>query len=337
MFVDQVTVFAKGGDGGHGCASFRREKFVPRGGPDGGDGGAGGSVVLHAAAGQQSLVDLRFRQHLRARAGGHGSGKKQHGARGEDCVAEVPLGTLVRDAGSGDLLADLTREGQECVVARGGRGGRGNARFVSSTNRAPRTVTPGEPGEERTLALELKVLADVGLVGYPNAGKSTLIGAISDAHPKTAAYPFTTRFPVVGVVELEDYRRFTVADIPGLIEGAHANVGLGHDFLRHIERCRVLCFVLDMGGVDGRDPLHDLDALQRELGLYQEGLAGRPSLIVANKMDLDPAAENLRRLRAQETRPIVPTCAELAENTAEVIRALEELLASLPAEDAEET
>ena len=329
MFVDRAKVVVQAGKGGNGCISFRREKFVPRGGPDGGDGGDGGSVIFRATRHEQSLVTLRFNQHWRAKSGMPGQGKGRHGHRGRDCIVPVPQGTLVYDAETEQLLADLVEDGQECVVAAGGEGGKGNKRFVSSTNRAPRMATDGKPGEERILRAVLKVVADVGLVGYPNAGKSTLITAISDAHPKTAPYPFTTRFPNVGVVEREDFQRYTVADIPGLIDGAHDNVGLGHDFLRHIERCRVLCFVLDLGGVDGRDPLQDLQALTAELEMYQEGLGQKPAIIVGNKIDLEPAADNLRRLRQNESRRIVPVCAELEENTAEVVEALWELLQSI--------
>lgn len=332
MFVDRATVTVSAGDGGHGSCSFRREKFVPYGGPDGGDGGHGGSVIFRAVSGEQSLIDMRFQRHRQAAAGGPGRGRDCHGANGADCIIEVPVGTLILDADTEELLGDLTEVGQECVAARGGKGGLGNARYVTSTNRAPRTTKPGEPGEARTLRLELKVVADLGLVGYPNAGKSTLIGAISEAHPKTAPYPFTTRYPNVGVVVEDDQPRFTVADIPGLIDGAHLNVGLGHDFLRHIERCRALCFVLDMGSVDGRDPLDDLAALRRELDLHLDGLGRRPALIVANKMDLDDAPENLRRLQAQESLRIVPTCAELMENRDEIIAAMRDLLSSLPPE-----
>ena len=316
----------RAGRGGDGCVSFRREKYVPFGGPDGGDGGRGGSVIFRAVTGEQSLVELKFQQHWRAEQGVHGRGKDCHGACGTDCIVRVPVGTLIYDADTGDLLGDLTAENEECVVARGGAGGKGNSRFVTSTNRAPRTTTPGEPGERRALQVELKIIADIGLVGYPNAGKSTLIGAISDAHPKTAPYPFTTLHPNVGVVEADGFRRFTVADIPGLIDGAHLNVGLGHDFLRHIERCRALCFVLDMGGVDGRDPLADLAALRRELDFHLDGLSRRPAIIIANKMDLEAAPENLRRLQEQDSVPIVPTCAELMENRDAVIGALHDLL-----------
>ncbi len=335
MFVDQAKVFVQGGAGGDGCASFRRERFVPKGGPDGGDGGLGGSVIFRVTEGEQSLVNLRFQQHWRAERGGHGKGKDQHGHRGADCVVEVPVGTMVWDVETDELLADLTEPGQDFVVAAGGRGGRGNSRYVSSTNRAPTKCTPGKPGEERWLRAVMKTVADVGLVGYPNAGKSTLITAISDAHPKTAPYPFTTLHPNVGVVLFDDFFRFTVADIPGLIDGAHENVGLGHAFLRHIERCHVLAFVLDMGGVDGRDPLEDLKHLRAELEMYQEGLSDRPSIIVANKMDLEEAATNLERLRAAEPYPIVPVSAEIEENTVEVVRVLRPLVTELRQREAE--
>jgi GTP-binding protein len=331
MFVDRARVIACAGDGGDGCASFRREKFLPFGGPNGGDGGLGGSVIFRAVTSEQCLQNLKYQQHWQATRGEHGTSKDCNGRRGDNCIVPVPIGTLVRDANSGELLADLTAENQECVVARGGAGGKGNLHFVTSTNRAPRTKTAGEAGERRTLQVDLKVVADVGLVGYPNAGKSTLISAISDAHPKTAPYPFTTLHPNVGVVRLDELRRFTVADIPGLIDGAHLDVGLGHGFLRHIERCRALCYVLDLGGVDGRDPLEDLAALRRELEFYLKGLSRRPAIIVANKMDLEAAPDNLRRLREQESLRIVATCAELMENQPEIIEALRELLASLPA------
>ncbi|MCK5801178.1 MAG: GTPase ObgE [Lentisphaeria bacterium] len=330
MFVDWAKVHLQAGNGGKGCTSFRREKYIPKGGPDGGDGGAGGSVIIRATNGEQSLVTLRFKQHWRARNGTGGQGKDRHGHRGADVIVPVPLGTLLHDHETGELIADLTEEGQECIAVKGGRGGQGNTRFMTSTNRAPTQNTPGTEGETRIVEAELKVIADVGLVGYPNAGKSTLITAISDAHPKTAAYPFTTLFPVVGVIEFEDFSRLTVADIPGLIDGAHDNVGLGHAFLKHIERCRALAFVLDMGGIDGRDPLEDLAHLRKELELYHPGLSGRPAVIVANKTDLPDAEENLVRLRESETLPILSACAELAEGTEEIVAALRELLASIP-------
>ncbi|MDD4540307.1 MAG: GTPase ObgE [Lentisphaeria bacterium] len=331
MFVDRVKIFVAAGDGGNGCASFRREKFVPMGGPDGGDGGNGGSVILRASANEQSLVDLKFQQHWQAERGGGGAGKRLHGARGSDRVVIVPLGTLVFLEDSDELIVDLCADGQEFLIAQGGKGGKGNSRFVTSVNRAPRTAEPGTEGEKKTLNLELKIIADVGLVGYPNAGKSTLLRAISAAKPKTAPYPFTTLHPNVGVVETDDYRRYTVADIPGLIAGASENVGLGHAFLRHIERCRILCYTLDMGGVDGRDPLADLQSLRNEIGKYEEELLKRPAIIVANKMDLAAAAENPQRLRhAEPDMTILPICAELGEHTQELILTLRKLLDESP-------
>ncbi len=297
MFIDRVKIKVRGGNGGKGCASFRREKFVPKGGPDGGDGGHGGDVVLRASRGEQSLVDLYYMPHYEGGNGTHGRGKCLHGARGPDKIVNVPIGTVIHDLDTGELLADLSAEGDEFIAARGGRGGRGNTRFVTSTQRAPRIAEDGQEGEERHLQLELKIVADVGLVGYPNAGKSTLLTAVSDAHPKTAPYPFTTLRPNVGVVEFPDFSRFTLADIPGLVDGAHDNVGLGHDFLRHIERCTLLMYVVDTAGVDNRMPWDDLAALQRELEWYQEGLSRRATLLVANKMDLPEARENLPRLQ----------------------------------------
>jgi len=332
--IDRARIFVKAGDGGRGCISFRREKFVPKGGPDGGDGGDGGSVIIRAVTGEQSLVALRYQPNWSAERGGFGKGKKLHGARGQSCTINVPVGTLVFDAETNELLADLTEENQEFIAARGGKGGRGNTRFVTTTDRAPRKAQPGIPGEERHLDLELKTIADVGLIGYPNAGKSTLLRAISAARPKTAPYPFTTLNPHVGVIVTDDYRRFTVADIPGLIDGAADNVGLGHDFLRHIERCTLFCFVLDLGAVDGRDPLDDLAALRRELERYEPGLASRPFIIAANKIDLDAAGENLRRLKqAEPTSTILPICAELGENIPSFIALVRQVLDQLPPPD----
>ena len=297
MFVDKTEITVKSGDGGNGCCSFRREKYVPKGGPDGGDGGNGGDVILESTTGEQNLNALIYRRRYAAANGPGGQGADKHGRNADSITVMVPVGTVVRDAESGEVLADLDLPGAKVVVAKGGRGGRGNARFATSTNRAPRYREFGQPGEEKRLELELKLIADAGLVGYPNAGKSTLLTRISEARPKVAAYPFTTLHPVIGVVEYPDYARINAADIPGLIDGAHANVGLGHEFLRHIERTKVLIFVLDMGGVDGRNPLDDYSSLKKELDLYREGLASRPALIVANKMDLPGAAENLELLR----------------------------------------
>lgn len=333
MFVDRVAVYIKGGSGGDGCISFRREKYVPKGGPDGGDGGKGGSVILKAARGEQSLVSLRFNQHCTAKNGGHGRGKGCHGAAGPDLVVRVPIGTVIYSEESGEIIGDLTKDEQEIVVGKGGRGGLGNPRFANGQRRAPRIATPGNPGQECRLILELKTIADVGLVGYPNAGKSTLIAAISDARPKTAPYPFTTLHPVVGVVDLPDFFRYTVADIPGLIDGAHENVGLGHEFLRHIERCRILVYVLDTAGIDGRTPWDDFDALKRELELHKEGLSQRPSIIVANKSDLDEAEENLAELRDHMDSPVMALSALNQNHTDELVQALRKLIESLPEEE----
>jgi GTP-binding protein len=297
MFVDKTEIVVKSGDGGAGCCSFRREKFVPKGGPDGGDGGNGGDVIIESTTSEQNLNSLVYRRRYAAPNGPAGQGADKHGRNAEAVIIKVPVGTVIRDVNTGEILADLNFPGAQAVVAKGGDGGRGNARFATSTNRAPRRKEPGWPGEEKTLELELKLIADAGLVGYPNAGKSTLLTRISGARPKVAAYPFTTLHPVVGVVEYPDYARLTVADIPGLIDGAHANVGLGHEFLRHIERTKVLIYVLDMGGVDGRTPWDDYASLKKELELYKTGLSSRPSLIVANKMDIPEATENLKQLK----------------------------------------
>jgi len=334
MFIDRLTITVEAGHGGKGSGSFRREKFIPRGGPDGGNGGRGGDIILFASSGEQSLIDLRFKPQWKAERGGDGGSRHKNGANGETCKIKVPVGTLIFDHDSDELLCDLNQDGQEYLAVRGGRGGKGNLHFVSSVNRAPRQFQPGEEGEGKTLDLELKIVADAGLVGFPNAGKSTFLRAVSAARPRTASYPFTTLNPNVGVIETEDYRRFTIADIPGLIDGAHQNVGLGHEFLRHIERCRIFCYVLDMGGSDGRDPLRDLQVLRDELERYEPGLSKRPSLLLANKIDLPEAEENLRRLQESEKNVrIMPICAELALHTDEVILALRQMLDQLPPED----
>ena len=316
MFVDRVKISVKGGRGGNGCVSFHREKFVPRGGPDGGNGGNGGSVVLKADANEQSLIDLSYNRHYDAPNGPNGKGKNMYGKNADNVVVKVPVGTVVFDEETGEFLGDLETAGMELVVAQGGKGGKGNAAFATSGNRAPRTCEEGSDGEEKLLLLELKTIADVGLVGYPNAGKSTLLRALSAARPKVAPYPFTTLHPMVGVVEYEDFSRLTVADIPGLIDGAHRNVGLGHHFLRHIERTHLLVYVLDMAGIDGRTPWDDFRHLQNELELYMKGLSKRPALIAANKMDLPESAENLALLKdelASEVIDIVPISADKCE------------------------
>jgi GTPase len=306
MFVDEVDVHVAAGSGGRGCLAFRREKFVPRGGPSGGDGGQGGSVVVVASPHVNTLINYRFHPEFHAKRGGHGEGSNCTGQSGGDLELAVPIGTLVYEKMHDSseplrLLADLAREGDRVVVARGGRGGRGNAAFASSTNRAPRRVEPGEPGEEKDLRLELRLLADVGLVGFPNAGKSTLISRISAARPKIAAYPFTTLTPNLGVVRLSDDRSFVVADVPGLIEGAHRGLGLGHQFLRHLERTKVLVHVVDVSDASGRDAVEDLETVRRELQLFDPALAAKPQVVAANKIDVgEPAKIDALERRAAE-------------------------------------
>jgi len=296
LFKDYAKINVRAGDGGNGCVAFRREKYVPYGGPSGGDGGRGGHITLRADGGLRTLVDFRYRTHYKAGRGVHGQGKNMHGRKGDDLVLRVPVGTEVRRAGDRTLLADLRADGQEYRVVRGGRGGRGNARFATANRKAPSFAEKGEPGEEFWLELELKLLADVGLVGFPNAGKSTLISKVSAARPKIADYPFTTLEPHLGVVRVGEGAHFVLADIPGLIEGAHQGAGLGHRFLRHVERTRVLIHVVDVSGREGRDPVADFETINRELAAYDPRLAARPQLVAANKIDLPEARENVRRL-----------------------------------------
>src|SRR5881396_2281838 len=330
MFVDRVRIFAQAGKGGRGCVSFRREKFVPKGGPDGGDGGRGGNVILRADRHVDNLSNLFYEPIIKAKNGGHGMGKKMAGRAGADKIVKVPLGTVVHQLASEKFefrnsnfesqpLIDLVRDGEEFVLCRGGAGGKGNVHFKSSRNRAPRQYTDGEEGEQGYFLLELRTIADAGLVGYPNAGKSTLLRKISAARPKVAAYPFTTLRPIIGVVEFPDYCRATIADIPGLIEGAHRGLGLGHEFLRHITRCRILIFVVDVAGSEGRNPIEDLQNLRREIGLHDPALSSRPWLVVANKMDLPDAETNLRALRERFSKiKIIPTSAAKGEGIAEL-------------------
>jgi GTP-binding protein len=309
MFVDDVDIQVAAGDGGNGCLSFRREKYVPRGGPDGGDGGAGGSVYIVAAATKNTLVDFRYHPEFKARRGQHGQGANRTGSTGSDLEIEVPIGTLVFERGADGTLAevaDLVHEGDRVQVARGGRGGRGNARFVSSTNRAPRRTEPGEPGEQKQLHLQLKLIADVGLVGFPNAGKSTLISRISAARPKIASYPFTTLAPNLGVVTLSGDRSFVVADVPGLIEGAHEGHGLGDRFLKHIERTKVLVHLVDVSSESGRDPVEDFEIIRGELKSYSADVFAKPQITVANKMDALDEPERLKRLEAHLKKKKVP-------------------------------
>jgi GTP-binding protein len=348
MFVDRIKVFAQAGKGGRGCVSFRREKFVPKGGPDGGDGGRGGDVILRAERHVDNLANLFYEPIIKAKNGTHGKGKKMAGRAAANKIVNVPVGTIVwqteddkrstlnatRPTQNAEQLAvgnspraipvvDLIRDGEKFVLCRGGKGGKGNVHFKSSRNRAPLQYTDGEEGEQGHFLLELRTIADAGLVGYPNAGKSTLLRKLSAARPKVAAYPFTTLHPVVGVMELPGYQRATIADIPGLIEGAHRGLGLGHEFLRHITRCPVLIFVIDAAGSEGRSPVEDLENLRKEVDLYDPMLSSRPWFVVANKMDLPNAKENLEALQQRFPRiSIVPISAAKGEG----IDALKETL-----------
>ncbi|MFC4809015.1 GTPase ObgE [Paenibacillus sp. GCM10023250] len=299
MFVDKAKIFVKGGDGGNGIVSYRREKYVPQGGPAGGDGGKGGDVIFRVDSGLRTLMDFRYQKHFKGERGERGKVKTMHGSNAEDMVVRIPPGTVIIDDDSGEILADMTTHGSELVVARGGRGGRGNTRFATASNPAPDFAENGEEGEERWIILELKVMADVGLVGFPSVGKSTLLSIVSAAQPKIGAYHFTTISPNLGVVDVGDGRSFVMADLPGLIEGAHEGVGLGHDFLRHVERTRIILHVLDMSGSEGRDPYQDWITINQELELYNAALATRPQIIVANKMDMPEAEEQLARFREQ--------------------------------------
>jgi len=285
VFVDETKIKVKAGDGGNGCVSFRREKYIPRGGPNGGDGGKGGDVIIRATRQHNTLIHFRHKREDNAERGKHGEGNNCSGRKGEDLILEVPVGTEVIDNISGEKLMDMVEFAEEFVIAKGGRGGRGNARFASSTNQAPRRADPGEPGEDRDLRLELKLLADVGLVGFPNAGKSTLISRISAAHPKIADYPFTTLEPNLGVVSLDEYESYVVADIPGIIEGAHEGHGLGLRFLRHIERTRVLVHMIDVSDFSEREPIEDYEIVMNELASFSEKLAAEPMVVVATKID----------------------------------------------------
>jgi len=293
-FVDYIKIYVKAGDGGRGCMSFRREKYVPKGGPDGGDGGRGGHIIFKATDELNTLIDLRYHREYRAKRGQHGMGKKMHGKNGEDLVIPVPVGTIIKDAETQEILIDLDRDGLEAAIAKGGRGGLGNTHFATSVRQAPRFAQPGEEGEEKWLVLELKLLADVGLIGLPNAGKSTLLSVISSAKPKIAAYPFTTLRPVLGVVKLEDYKSFVVADIPGLIEGAHRGTGLGFQFLRHVERTSILLHLVDISETGEGDPVENFDKINRELALYSPELINKPQAVVGTKIDI--AGDQARRV-----------------------------------------
>lgn len=335
MFVDEATIFVAAGRGGDGVVSFRREKYVPRGGPDGGDGGQGGSVYLVVALGLRTLSDFRHRHRFQAERGGHGQGSQCHGRNGADLEIAVPPGTIVRDTRSNELIADLTVAGQRVQVARGGRGGKGNARFKGPRRRTPGFAEKGELGQEREISLELKLLADVGLVGFPNAGKSTLLSKVSAARPKIASYPFTTLEPNLGMVEIGSGESFVLADIPGIIEGAHQGTGLGDEFLRHLERTRILVQVVDVAGTDGRDPVRDLEVIDAELAAYGAGLAERPRLIAANKVDQPEAARGLASLRDRlgDQVALYPLSAATGEGVSDLIRAVYEELSELDARE----
>ncbi|KHF28054.1 MULTISPECIES: GTPase ObgE [Anoxybacillus] len=332
MFVDQVKIYVKGGDGGNGMVAFRREKYVPKGGPAGGDGGKGGDVVFVVDEGLRTLMDFRYQRHFKAPRGEHGMSKNQHGKNAEDLIVKVPPGTVVIDDETKEVIADLTEHGQRFVVAKGGRGGRGNTRFATASNPAPEIAENGEPGQERYVTLELKLLADVGLVGFPSVGKSTLLSVVSAAKPKIADYHFTTIVPNLGVVETEDGRSFVMADLPGLIEGAHQGVGLGHQFLRHIERTRVIVHVIDMAAIEGRDPYEDYLVINEELKQYNLRLTERPQIIVANKMDMPNAEQHLREFKQKlkDDVPIFPISAVTRQGLRELLFAIADLLETTP-------
>ena len=299
VFKDRVKLYIRAGNGGNGCVSFRREKYIPKGGPDGGDGGHGGSVILRCDINEDSLLPLYYKPHQRSKNAQQGMGSNCHGRNSDDCIVKVAPGTVVTDAETDEFLGELTIDGEELLVAKGGRGGIGNIHYKSSTNQAPREYTEGKLGEEKVLWLELKLMADVGLVGFPNAGKSTLLTAFTHAHPKIAPYPFTTLNPIIGTLEYANFNRLRMADIPGLIDGAHEGVGLGHYFLRHIERSKFLLFVIDMAGTDQRNPADDFLHLRKELQLHREELVETPYLVLANKMDAPESAEHLAKFIKQ--------------------------------------
>lgn len=307
MFIDEITISVKAGDGGNGCISFRREKYEPFGGPNGGDGGRGGDVILEGDDDVNNLNAYRYNPNWKAERGEHGRGKDQHGAGGKHRILKVPRGTIAYSPETGEMVAEVLEDGQQVVIAEGGSGGWGNTRFKSSTNRAPRRANPGHEGERGKFRLVLKCIADVGLVGFPNAGKSTLMNHITQARPRMAAYPFTTLHPQIGIIEYADtYERIVLADVPGLIEGAHENKGLGHRFLRHIERCQLLAIVVDMAGIDGRKPEDDYAHLLRELELYDATLLEKPRIVIANKMDEETAQGHLPRFRELNSVVVVP-------------------------------
>lgn len=330
-FIDRVKIYVQAGTGGNGTVAFRREAHVPKGGPSGGDGGRGGSVIFVATNSLSTLLDLRYYREYKAQNGEKGHAKKMHGADADDLVIRVPVGTCVYDDDTGNIIADLTKDGQRAVIAKGGRGGRGNAIFASSRNPAPKICENGEPGEKFNLRVELKLLADVGLVGFPSVGKSTLLSVVSKARPQIADYHFTTIVPNLGVVQVKDGRSFVMADLPGLIEGASQGKGLGHQFLRHIERCRVIVHIIDMSGSEGRDPYEDYVTINKELGEYEYRLLERPQIIVANKMDGDEAEENLKKFKEKlGDQKVFPIIAPIHEGIDAVLYAVADALETAP-------
>ncbi|ASN05112.1 GTPase ObgE [Virgibacillus necropolis] len=332
MFVDQVSVFVKAGDGGNGLVAYRREKYVPKGGPAGGDGGNGGDVIFEVDEGLNTLMDFRYNRHFKAKRGENGMSKNQHGKNTAPLIVPVPPGTTVVDEETKEIIADLTHHGQQAIIAQGGRGGRGNSRFATPRNPAPDMAENGEPGKERTIKVELKLIADVGLVGFPSVGKSTLLSVVSAAKPKIADYHFTTLAPNLGVVETMDQRGFVMADLPGLIEGASEGVGLGHQFLRHVERTRLIVHVIDMAGTEGRDPYDDFVKINQELKEYDVKLSDRPQIIAANKMDMPNAEENLELFKEKinNTYPIYSISAVTKDGLRDILFAIADRLDEIP-------
>lgn len=332
MFVDQVSVYVKAGDGGNGLVAYRREKYVPLGGPAGGDGGNGGDVIFKVDEGLNTLMDFRYNRHFKAKRGENGMSKNQHGKNAEPLIVSVPPGTTVMDEDTDQVIADLTIHDQEAVIVKGGRGGRGNSRFATPRNPAPDFAENGEPGEERNIKVELKLIADVGLVGFPSVGKSTFLSVVSAAKPKIADYHFTTLAPNLGVVDVGDGRSFVLADLPGLIEGAHEGIGLGHQFLRHVERTRVIIHVIDMASTEGRDPYDDYQKINNELREYDEKLMTRPQIIAANKMDMPDSEENLQQFKEQigPDIPIYPISALTKDGLRDILYAVSDQLEKIP-------
>jgi GTP-binding protein len=329
-FVDRVILYVKGGDGGAGCCSFRREKYVPRGGPDGGDGGDGGNVVVQAVAGTDNLADVVHRKHWRAPRGGAGRPDNCHGRKGRDVLISVPPGTLILDRDRGNTLRDLTEPEQHVIVAHGGRGGRGNKAFATATNRAPRETQPGTPGEERWIVLELKMIADAGLIGLPNAGKSTLLSRLSHAQPRVADYPFTTKHPNLGYVTIGAERTFVLADLPGLIHGAHQGIGLGHEFLRHVERTRVLVHLVEPLPLDGSDPLRNYQVIRQELKLHGRGLTDKPEVVAVSKAELTGSEDVRRRLERDLSREVLAISSVTGQGLSRLVGAVVEQLSQTP-------